>query len=201
MQGTKDSNNTAFLKSTDTNSIQGLNQDKSFTTIFVVFFIFLSLVLIIHSWHQWNEAENNYKANMTRSVDSFVAQASISSTASIHVNQLFASTHKNDLIKLTTDTDSDHQLQLRQKMNQAFFNLTGYMLVDGKGNLIFQEGPVLAENEALLIKKSIDESSHRANSLLITMASKVVFIVSAGFSTRIRNMALSYADLIILFLN
>jgi diguanylate cyclase (GGDEF)-like protein/PAS domain S-box-containing protein len=162
MQGTKDSNNTAFLKSTDTNSIQGLNQDKSFTTIFVVFFIFLSLVLIIHSWHQWNEAENNYKANMTRSVDSFVAQASISSTASIHVNQLFASTHKNDLIKLTTDTDSDHQLQLRQKMNQAFFNLTGYMLVDGKGNLIFQEGPVLAENEALLIKKSIDESSHRS---------------------------------------
>ncbi|MBL4797290.1 MAG: EAL domain-containing protein [Oleispira sp.] len=160
MLGTKDSNNTAFSRSTDTNSTQGLSQDRSFTTIFVVFFIFLSLVLIIHSWHQWNEAEKNYQTNMIRSVDSFVAQASITAKASIHVNQFFANTYKSDLIKLITQTDSDHQLQLRQKINKTFFDLTGYMLVDDKGELLFLEGPLLAGNEAQLIKKSSSNSDH-----------------------------------------
>lgn len=156
MQGLKNFHKTAFSKRTDTH----LDQDKSFTTIFVVFFVFLSLVLIVHSWHQWNEAEKQYQVNMTRSVDTFVTQASISSKASIHVNQLFSNTHQNDLMKLITQSDSDNQFQLRQKMNKTFFNLTGFMLVDSKGNLLFVDGPLLAENEALLVKKSAANSNY-----------------------------------------
>lgn len=158
MLGTKDSNNSAFSKSTDTNSSQGLNQDRSLSTIFVVFFVFLSLVLITHSWHQWNEAEKNYQTDMIRSVDSFVAQASITSKASTHVSQLFASTYQNDLIKLITNADSDNQIRLQQKIHKSFFNLSGYMLVDNKGNLLFLEGPLLAENEAQSIKESINNA-------------------------------------------
>ncbi len=156
MQGTKDTNKTAFSENTDTVLNQGSNLDRSFTTIFVVFFIFLSLVLIIHSANQWNDVEENYQINMVRSVDSFVVQASITSKASIHVNQLFANTYQNELINLINRDDSD--LQLQQKINKAFFNLTGYMLVDRKGDLLFQHGPLLAQNEALLIKTSANKS-------------------------------------------
>lgn len=155
MQGSLDSNNTAFSERTDTSSIQ----DKSFSTIFMVFFIFLALVLTIHSWHQWNDAENDYKVDMTRSVDSFVAQASITAKASIHVNQLFADIHKEELINLLKSKDSRSQFQLRQKMNKAFFNLTGYMLVDGNGKLLFIDGPLLSETEGKLVQESVVESN------------------------------------------
>ncbi|OUS41372.1 hypothetical protein A9R00_01260 [Oleispira antarctica] len=166
MQGTKDTNKTAFSENTDTISKQNLNQgpgqelsqDRPFTTIFVVFFVFLSLVLIIHSANQWNDVEENYQINMVRSVDGFVAQASITSRASIHVNQLFAHTYQNELIKLISQNNADNQLQLQQKMAKTFFDLTGYMLVDRKGNLLFQHGPLLAQNEAQLIKTSANKS-------------------------------------------
>ena len=158
MLGIQDSTNTAFSKSTDTHSTFGLSQDKYLPTIFVVFFIFLSLVLIIHSWHQWNEAEKHYQINMTRSVDSFVAQASITSKASIHVNQLFANTHKHELVKLFTDQNPKQQFLLRQKMEKIFFNITGYMLINTQGELLFQDGPSLAENENKLVQESVNHT-------------------------------------------
>ena len=154
MQGDKENNKTAFSGGIDAGLKSQSSLDKSFTTIFVVFFVFLSLVLVVHSWHQWHDAEQHYQINMVRSVDSFVAQASITSKASIHVNQLFASTNKDDLIRLITDRDSDNQFQLRQKVSKSFFNLTGFMLVDDKGSLLFLDGPLLSENEAQLIKDS-----------------------------------------------
>lgn len=156
MQGIKDSTNTAFSKNTDTYSTFGFSQDKYLSTIFVAFFIFLSLVLIIHSWHQWNEAEKHHQLNMTRSVDSFVAQASITSKASIHVNQLFADTHNNELVKLFADSNPEQQRLFRQKMENIFFNITGYMLIDSQGALLFQDGPALAENEIQLVQKSVN---------------------------------------------
>lgn len=159
MQGSLDSNNTAFSERTDTSLIQ----DKSFTTIFVVFFVFLALVLTIHSWHQWNDAESNFKIDMTRSVDSFVAQASITAKASIHVNQLFANIHKEELIDLLDSKSSQNQFQLRQKMNKAFFNLTGYMLVDKKGELLFVDGPLLSERETSLVQRSAIDSNFNNN--------------------------------------
>lgn len=155
MQGTKDFKQTAFSKSTDTNLTQGLSQDKTLTTIFVVFFIFLSLVLSIHSGHQWNDAEKNYQINMIRSVDGFVAQASITSKASIYVNQLFANTYQNKLIDLISNSSLDNPFQ--KKINNTFFNISGYMLVDRKGDILFQDGPILAKNEPLLIKESVND--------------------------------------------
>lgn len=145
-----DSNNNANSDSTDTQS----SLDKSFSTIFMVFFVFLALVLTAHSWRQWNEAEKNYLVDMSRTVDSFVAQASITAKASIHVNQVFSNIHKKALANLVTQNDSKVQYNLRQEMNKTFFNLTGYMIVDSKGELLFLDGPLLSENEALLIKKS-----------------------------------------------
>ncbi len=161
MQGPIDSgidiNKNAASDSTDTQ----LSLDKSFSTIFMVFFVFLALVLIAHSWRQWNEAEKNYQIDMSRTVDSFVAQASITAKASIHVNQVFSNIHKEELVSLIHENSSKVQYDLRQDMNKTFFNLTGYMLVDTQGELLFLEGPLLSENEALLIKKS---SHKRENS-------------------------------------
>jgi len=153
---TGSSDSTYNSDDTDTNS----SQDKSFLTIFMVFFIFLSLVLIAYSWHQWNEAEQHYKLDMIKTVDSFVAQASITAKASIHVNQIFSQIHKAELLSLIHQPDTDIQYNLRQEMNKNFFNLTGYMLVDNQGELLFLDGPLLAENEALSIKKSVVNNDH-----------------------------------------
>ncbi len=158
MQGPIDSGtqsqNSTISDSKDTQ----LSQDKSFTTIFAVFFIFLSLVLVAHTWRQWNEAKINYHLDMSRTVDSFVAQASITAKASIHVNQVFSNIHKDTLIQLIHNNDPKLQYALRQEVNKTFFNITAYMIVNTKGDLLFIDGPLLAENEESLIKKSANKS-------------------------------------------
>ena len=113
----------------------------------MVFFAFLSLVLVAYSWHQWNEAEKNYKIDIVKTVDSFVAQASITAKASLHVNQIFSQIHKEELLSLINNPNIKSQSALRQEMNKNFFNL-------------FLDGPLLAESEALLIKNSVNTKDY-----------------------------------------
>jgi diguanylate cyclase (GGDEF)-like protein/PAS domain S-box-containing protein len=134
--------------------------NKSFCTIFSVFLVFLSLLLIAYSWHQWNEAETSHKIDIVKTVDSFVAQASITATASIHVNQIFSDIYKTELLSLIQTPESQVKDDLRQEMKKSFFNLSGYMLVDDQGNLLFLEGPLLSDNETQLIKRSLNNSDY-----------------------------------------
>jgi diguanylate cyclase (GGDEF)-like protein/PAS domain S-box-containing protein len=156
MQSSINSSSTRNSDDTDIKS----SQNKSFLTIFTVFFVFLSLVLIAYSWHQWNEAEKNHEIDIVKTVDSFVAQASITAKASIHVNQIFSEIHKAELLSLIHAPNTQIQYNLRQEMNKNFFNLTGYMLVDDQGELLFLDGPLLAENEANIVKRSVENSDH-----------------------------------------
>lgn len=158
MQAPIKTGSTSDRYDTDINS----SQDTSFITISMVFFVFLSLVLIAYSWNQWNEAALNYKIDMVKTVDSYVAQASITAKASIHVNQIFSQIHKTELLSLVDQPNSKIQSRLRQDINKNFFNLTGYMLVDDQGELLFLDGPLLAENEAFIIKQSV-ANSDRSN--------------------------------------
>jgi diguanylate cyclase (GGDEF)-like protein/PAS domain S-box-containing protein len=156
MQGSINSGSTRDSYDTDINS----SPNKPFFTIYMVFFVFLSLVLTAYGWHQWNEAGKNYKIDMIKTVDSFVAQASITAKASTLVNQIFSQTHTTELISLINEPTADVQFQLRQKVNKNFFNLSGYMLVDDKGEILFFDGPLLSENEALIIKRSVANNDH-----------------------------------------
>ena len=158
MQGTSLSSNRRHSDGSSTTDDMDINasRNNSFFTTFMVFFAFLSLVLIAYSWHQWTEAEKNYKDDIVNTVDSFVAQASITAKASLHVNQIFSQIHKDELLSLIRKPNIKSQSALRQEMNKNFFNLTGYMLVDQTGNLLFIDGPLLAESEALLIKNSVN---------------------------------------------
>ncbi len=162
MQGTLHSSNRQHSgSSSDTDDMDiNASSNSSFFTTFMVFFAFLSLVLVAYSWHQWNEAEKNYKIDIAKTVDSFVAQASITAKASLHVNQIFSQIHKEELLSLINNPNIKSQSALRQEMNKNFFNLTGYMLVDETGNLIFLDGPLLAESEALLIKNSVNTKDY-----------------------------------------
>lgn len=162
MQGTQHSSNRQHSgSSSDTDDMDiNASSNSSFFTTFMVFFAFLSLVLVAYSWHQWNEAEKNYKIDIVKTVDSFVAQASITAKASLHVNQIFSQIHKEELLSLINNPNIKSQSDLRQEMNKNFFNLTGYMLVDETGNLIFLDGPLLAESEALLIKNSVNTKDY-----------------------------------------
>lgn len=137
-----------------------LSSSKSFFTIFIVFFVFLSLLLIAYSGHQWNKAEKDYEIDIIKTVDSFVAQASITAKASIHVNQIFSQIHKTELLSLIKKPNTQIQYDLRQEMNKNFFNLTGYMLVDHQGEILFLDGPLLSESEAPLIKKSVNNNDY-----------------------------------------
>ena len=149
-----DTGNSSKINASSDSIHAQLSLEKSFTTIFLVFFVFLAFVLATHSWRQWDETETNYLVDMTRTVDSFVAQASITSKASLHVNHVFTNTHKKELIDLIQQDDAKKQSILRQEMNKTFFNLTGYMVVDDKGDLLFLDGPMLGEDEPLLVKES-----------------------------------------------
>jgi diguanylate cyclase (GGDEF)-like protein/PAS domain S-box-containing protein len=134
--------------------------NKSFCTIFLVFLVFLSLLLTAYSWHQWDEAETNHKTDVVKTVDSFVAQASITATASIHVNQIFSEVYKTELLSLIQSPDSQVKNNLRQEIKKSFFSFTGYMLIDDQGDLLFLEGPSLGDNEAQLIKASVDDGDY-----------------------------------------
>jgi diguanylate cyclase (GGDEF)-like protein/PAS domain S-box-containing protein len=153
---TKKSDSKRYLDDMDVDS----SPNQSFCTVFWVFLGFLSLLLIAYSWHQWNEAEKNHKIDVVKTVDSFVAQASITAKASIHVNQIFSEIYKTELLSLIQTPDSEVKNDLRQKIKKRFFNLTGYMLIDDQGDLLFLEGPSLGINEAQLIKESVNESDH-----------------------------------------
>ena len=150
---------TRYVSSDDEQAQSSL--EKSFNAIFSMFFVFLALILLAHSWIQWNEARASYTTDMTRTVDSFVAQASITSKASIHVNQMFTNTHKEALLGLVNNFDTKQQFHLRQEMNKAFFNLSAYMLVNAQGNILFIDGPLLSENEETLIKLSANKMANQ----------------------------------------
>jgi diguanylate cyclase (GGDEF)-like protein/PAS domain S-box-containing protein len=153
---TKKPDSRRYFDDMDINS----SPNKSFFTIFTVFLVFLSLLLIAYSWHQWNEAEKNHEIDVIKTVDSFVAQASITAKASIHVNQIFSQIYKTELLSLIQTPDIQVQNNLRLEMKKSFFNLTGYMLVDDQGDLLFLDGPLLGDNEAQLIKESVDDSDY-----------------------------------------
>ena len=162
MQGTLHSSSkrhSASSSDTDDMDINSSN-NNSFFTSFMVFFVFLSLVLVAYSWHQWNDAKKHYQIDIVKTVDSFVAQASITAKASLHVNQIFSQIHKEELLNLINKPNIKSQSALRQEMNKNFFNLTGYMMVDDTGSLLFLDGPLLAETEALLIKNSVNRKDY-----------------------------------------
>lgn len=153
-------NDTGSNNHASTDSIHSqLSVEKSFTTIFLVFFVFLAFILATHSWHQLNDTEQNYLIDMTRTVDSFVAQASVTSKASLQVNNVFTNSHKKELVDLIHQDDVKKQYNLRQEMKKTFFNLTGYMLINELGDLLFLDGPLLGENEPALIKRSSTQNS------------------------------------------
>jgi diguanylate cyclase (GGDEF)-like protein/PAS domain S-box-containing protein len=152
----KKSNSKRYLDDMDINS----SPNQSFYIVFWVFLGFLSLLLIAYSWHQWDEAKKNHTIDITKTVDSFVAQASITTKASIHVNQIFSEIYKTELLSLIQTPDTQIKNNLSQEMKKNFFNLTGYMLVDDQGDLLFLEGPLLNDNEAQLIKNSINDSDY-----------------------------------------
>lgn len=163
MHGFNDSPDTGNNSNTNASSDSihaQLSLEKAFTTIFLVFFVFLAFVLATHSWRQWDETETNYLVDMTRTVDSFVAQASITSKASLHVNHVFTNTHKKELINLIYQYDATNQSILRQEMNKTFFNLTGYLIVNESGDLLFIDGPILGEDEPALVKDSATKNQN-----------------------------------------
>lgn len=162
MQGTQHSSNRQHSGSSSDADDMDINasNNNSFFTSFMVFFVFLSLVLVAYSWHQWNDAKKHYKIDIVKTVDSFVAQASITAKASLHVNQIFSQIHKEELLNLINKPNIKSQSALRQEMNKNFFNLTGYMMVDDTGSLLFLDGPLLAETEALLIKNSVNRKDY-----------------------------------------
>lgn len=131
-----------------------LDLKKSFFSIFLAFFIFLSLVLSLQSWHQWSETKENHTNDMIQTVDSFVTQTSLTAKASIHVNKIFSDIHKKDLVGLTIRKNPEVEDYLRQEMTKSFFHYTGYMLVNSEGDILYMDGPVLSDNERPFITNS-----------------------------------------------
>lgn len=149
---TNNKNKNDTLDSIDTQ----LDLEKSFTYIFFAFFIFLTLILSVYSWNEWSETEKNHNKDMIQTVDSFVAQAAITAKASIHVNKIFTDIHKNDLVRVATESDKATEEYLSKEMSKSFFNSTGFMLVNSEGDFLYTDGPILSKDELSFIKRSIN---------------------------------------------
>ena len=137
-----------------------LPDNKSSTTslttpVFAVSFVFLALVLLGNSWQNWTTLKLQLDRDEHYTVDSFVAQASITVKASAHVNHLFVRTHSAELIEQQQNPTPERQQALWHSMNQAFFNLTGYMLLDSNNRILQFEGPQLGPQENPIIERAV----------------------------------------------
>lgn len=124
------------------------------TTIFAVSFVFLAMVLLGFGWKQWSNVQVQFERDLQRTVDSFIAQASITAKAALHTNRLFSQSYSDQLIAASTENSNEvQQKRLWQAMNETFFHLNAYMIADSDGELIHTRGPLLAAEEKSLVTK------------------------------------------------
>jgi diguanylate cyclase (GGDEF)-like protein/PAS domain S-box-containing protein len=126
------------------------------STIFAVSFVFLAMVLLGFGWKQWNTVQQQFERDLQGTVDSFIAQASITAKAALHTNRLFSQSYAQQLIANSRgELNEAQQAQLRQTMNETFFHLNAYMIANNEGELIYSWGPLLAPEEKELVTQGL----------------------------------------------
>ena len=131
-----------LISASTTTDNPGTNMNS---TIFAVSFVFLAMVLLGFGWKQWNTVQQQFERDLQGTVDSFIAQASITAKAALHTNRLFSQSYAQQLIANSRgELNEAQQAQLRQAMNETFFHLNAYMIANNKGELIYSWGPLLA---------------------------------------------------------
>src|SRR5690606_2229885 len=109
-------------------------------------FIFLSAVLVTQGVNQWQQEQQRFKQDIKTNLDNYAQQSKLLAAASFRTNVMFSRGNKQ-LLEEAIQGAPNSKTKLWYELQQAIFNLTGYMILSAKGEFISQDGGLLNEQE------------------------------------------------------
>ena len=129
--------------------------NRANTPLFVLSFIFLTVVLSFQSWQQWQNARHAYNIDVERTLDHYKRQSELIIKAGLHANQIFTRSYGDQLevyANRPADADTD---DLWGHVSAAIFNATGFFITDQNGKVLNHYGSLLSPTEPGDIEKEL----------------------------------------------
>ena len=127
--------------------------------LFILSFIFLAVVLGFNAFQQWQEDERRFVEDVHRTLDNYAMQAGLLTRAGLHANNTLARSYSDFLEQCITSPATVDKDELWGHISAAIFNATGFFLTSTSGDLLFQYGQLMGDNEI----QDIDEHLSRAD--------------------------------------
>jgi diguanylate cyclase (GGDEF)-like protein/PAS domain S-box-containing protein len=124
-----------------------LIREGSNLPLFVLSFLFLTVVLGFYSWQQWQSAQHSYELDLQRTVDHYVKQASLVTSAGLHANKTFTRSYNSLLEAYINQPNLVDEERLWEHYSSAIFNGTGFFITDSSGQVTRHYGPLLSTEE------------------------------------------------------
>lgn len=135
-----------------------LVRERSNLPLFVLSFLFLAVVLSFYSWQQWQNAQRNYEIDLQRTVDHYIKQASLVTSAGLHANKTFTRSYSSLLEAFVNEPENVDTERLWEHFSAAIFNGTGFFIANTDGDILRHYGPLLNGTETTEIKRHLLDS-------------------------------------------
>lgn len=144
-------------------------------------FIFLLAVLANNTYQQWNDGQQRFSDNVTRTVANYSEQAGLLSKAGLHANHLFTQTHLSQLNRYITTNNNTNETALWQSMSTAFFNLTGFFVFHEDGTYQKHQGQLLNQLEIPAISAEVRQQGPEAGIFSLRYGNRGGYYLYSGF--------------------
>tara|TARA_Y100001934_G_scaffold66710_1_gene82825 strand:+ start:125 stop:4285 length:4161 start_codon:yes stop_codon:yes gene_type:complete len=127
--------------------IHSAASNRANTPLFVLSFIFLTVVLSFQSWQQWQNARHAYDIDVERTLDHYKRQSELIIKAGLHANQIFTRSYGDQLEVYAKRPEAADTDDLWGHVSAAIFNATGFFVTDQNGKVLNHYGSLLSPNE------------------------------------------------------
>ncbi len=117
------------------------------TPLFLLSFFFLAAVLAINAYQQWRLDQQRFEQDIQHTLHNYAEQTSLLAKASLHTNTLFTLSHGDLLLRFSQTPSTETQQLLEQRLQQSFFNYTGFFLLNDDLTLATRLGPIMHQRE------------------------------------------------------
>lgn len=135
-----------------------LIRERSNLPLFVLSFLFLAVVLSFYSWQQWQNAQRNYEIDLQRTVDHYVKQATLVTSAGLHANKTFTRSYSSLIEAYISTPNQVDEERLWEHFSSAIFNGTGFFVTSQQGEILRHYGPLLSAEETEDIQYQLIEA-------------------------------------------
>ena len=125
--------------------------------LFVLSFLFLTLVLAYNSYRQYQQDQEQLSNEVRLTLDNYAQQSGLLAQAAFSANSMFCRGY-SDLLEAAVSGDAATREQLWAETRHSFFNITGLTLFSADGSLLLQQGPALHSHEMADIQANITAS-------------------------------------------